>query len=186
VKRAAAWRCAGRALLLGLAVVAVVTSPARAQSRDERAVRAAYLYNLIKYVGWPAQGKDLTVAFAGDAPTSDVIGQLLNGRASDGQTIRVVQPASSEELERCSVLYVSGASESDIRKILEKVKGRSVLTVGENDAFAQAGGMVALVNTGDHIRIEVNLEAAQSVGIRISSRVLGLATIVRSAGKGGN
>jgi hypothetical protein len=83
-------------------------------------------------------------------------------------------------------LYVSGASESDIRKILEKVKGRSVLTVGENDVFAQAGGMVALVNTGDHIRIEVNLEAAQSAGIRISSRVLGLATIVHSAGKGGN
>jgi predicted transcriptional regulator len=46
--------------------------------------------------------------------------------------------------------------------------------------------MVGLVNTGDRIQIEVNLEAAQSAGIRISSRVLNLAEIVRPAQKGGN
>jgi hypothetical protein len=46
--------------------------------------------------------------------------------------------------------------------------------------------MIALVNSGDHIQIEVNLEAAQSAGIRISSRVLNLATIVRPAQKGGS
>ena len=183
MNRAAAWLRAGRALLLGLAVVATGLCPA--QSRDERAVRAAYLFNLIRYVEWPAQQKELTVALVGDAATSDVIGQLLNGRTSEGQTIRVVQPASAEELQRCSVLYFSGASESDIRKTLEKVKDRSVLTVGENDAFAREGGMVALVNTGDHIRIEVNLEATQAGRIRISSRVLGLATIVHPAGKDG-
>jgi hypothetical protein len=162
------------------------SSPALAQSRDERAVRAAYLYNLIKYVDWPAQGKELTVAFAGDALTSDMIGKMLDGKTSDRYTLRVVHAESAEELQRCSVLYISGAPESDVRKILEKVKGHNVLTVGEDDVFARDGGMVALVNTGDHIRIEVNLEAAQADGIRISSRVLGLATIVGPAGKGRN
>lgn len=188
MKNAAPWRWLVWGLLFGLAGAAPVSSssPAQAQSRDERAVRAAYLYNLIRYVEWPAQGKELTVAFAGDAPTSDMIGKLLDGRTSDGFTLRVVQPASAEEMQRCSVLYVSGASETDIRKILDKVKGHSVLTVGEDDVFTRDGGMVALVNTGDHIRIEVNLEAAQSNEIRISSRVLGLATIVGPAGKGRN
>ena len=46
--------------------------------------------------------------------------------------------------------------------------------------------MVGLVNTGDHIQIEVNLEAAQSAGIRISSRVLNLAVIVGAGQKGGS
>jgi hypothetical protein len=71
-------------------------------------------------------------------------------------------------------------------KTLEKVKGKGVLTVGETEGFARDGGMIALVNSGDHIQIEVNLEAAQGAGIRISSRVLNLATIVRPAQKGGS
>lgn len=172
-------------LLLGLAAMWVV-SQAGAQSRDERAVRAAYVYNLIRYVEWPAPGKELTVAFAGDVATGDVIGQLLDGKTINGQTIRVVRPGPEQDLQQCNLLYVAGAPEAEVRKILDRVKGRSVLTLGEDDGFARAGGMVALVNSGDHIRIEVNLEATQAAGIRISSRVLGLATIVHSAGKGGN
>jgi hypothetical protein len=187
MKHTAAWKWSARGLVFWLAGAGPVSSSTmRAESRDERAVRAAYVYNLIKYVEWPPQEKNLTIALLGDAGTGDVISQLLNGRTREGQTLRVVQPVSVEELQRCSVVYVSGAPESEIRKILDKVKGRRILTVGESEGFARAGGMVALVNTGDHIQIEVNLEAAQAGGIRISSRVLGLATIVHSADKGGD
>jgi len=175
----------GRILWLLAAVGLSCLPAARAQSRDERAVRAAYVYNLIKYVDWPEPQKELTVGFLGDAATGSVIEQLLNGRTNQGQTIRVVSPAPGEDLERCGLLYVAGTSEADTRKALERVKGRSVLTVGETDGFVREGGMVALVNSGDHIQLEVNLEAVQAAGIRISSRVLGLATIVRPAEKGG-
>jgi hypothetical protein len=164
------------------------------ETRDERAVRAAYVYNLIRYVEWPSQGKELTIGLAGDAATGDVMEKLLNGRTSDGQTIRVVRTPSDEEAQKCSVLYVADTPAAgltvEMRKTLdrtlERVKGKSVLTVGETEEFARAGGMIALVNSGDHIQIEVNLEAAQSAGIRISSRVLNLATIVRTAPKGGS
>lgn len=186
MKRAAA--SLGRAWILAFFLAGagpVSPSTVAAQSRDERAVRAAYLYNLIKFVQWPAPGTQLTVAFTGDAGTSDVIGHLLDGKTSDGQTIRVASSGADQDLQHCSVLYVAAASDRDVRRTLDRVKGRGVLTVGESDAFARAGGMVALVNSGDHIRIEVNLDATQAAGILISSRMLGLATIVHTSGKGG-
>ena len=93
---------------------------------------------------------------------------------------------SGAEMAQCSLLYVAQPDVKEMRKALERVEGTSVLTVGETDAFARAGGMVALVNSGDRIQIEVNLEAAQSAGIKISSRVLNLAVIVRPDPKGGN
>ncbi len=187
MRRAAARPWADRGLVVWLAVGIMLAAPvARAQSRDERAVRAAYVYNLMKYVEWPARQKELTIALAGDASTGDVIGRLLDGRTSDGRTIRVLRTGAADDLAQCSLLYLAGAPGSDVRKVLEKVKRRSVLTVGESEDFAHEGGMVALVNTVDHIRIEVNLEATQAAGIRISSRVLELATIVRGPGKGGD
>lgn len=177
--------------LRGLAVVLVVlacwaASATQAQSRDERAVRAAYVYNLIKYVDCPAAQKDLTIAFAGDEAANDVILHLLDGRTGNGQTIHAVRWSPAVEPQRCSVLYIADTREAEVHRYLEQAQGRGVLTIGETEAFAQAGGMVGLVNTGDHIRIEVNLEAVQAAGIHISSRVLELAAIVRPAGKGGN
>jgi hypothetical protein len=174
-------------LAAGLAGAAML-SPCHAweQSRDERAVRAAYVFNLTQYVAWPAPSRELDVAFLGDAGTGDVMAAMLGGRTSAGKSIRVALSPSDDEVRNARVLYVAAARREDVRRALDKVQGRSVLTVGETDEFVREGGMVALVNTGDHIQIEVNLEAAQRAGIRISSRVLNLALIVRSAQNGGN
>jgi YfiR/HmsC-like len=185
VKRAARRWLRSALLVCWLAGLMPAASPARAQSRDERSVRAAYVFNLIQYVQWPAQGQELTIGFAGEAATGDVIAPLLNGKKRDGQTIRVLLSPSENDLARCSLVYVADGAPGEARRTLEKLKGHGVLTVGETDAFVRDGGMIALVNSGDHIRIEVNLEAAQAAGIRISSRVLNLATIVRTGGKGG-
>jgi hypothetical protein len=157
---------------------------ALAQSRDERAVRAAYVYNLLQYIDWPDPKPDLVVGFEGDPATGDMLRTLLNGRSSEGHPIRVVLFPSPQELEDCNVLYLSDGSTREAARALDSIRGRTVLTVGESEPFALEGGMVALVNTGDHIRIEVNLDATQRAGIRISSRVLNLATIVRSAQNG--
>ena len=176
------WKCWGLFVLAAIGSFPVL--PVRAESRDDRSVRAAYVFNLIRYVEWPPQKNELVIGFFGDAATGDLLETMLNGRAGDGHTIRVVLSPSDEELARCSLLYIAEPDTREMRKALLKVKGNSVLTIGETDAFARAGGMVALVNTGDHIQIEVNLEATESARIRISSRVLNLAVIVGQ--KGGN
>lgn len=168
-------------LLLDLAPV----RPAHAESRDDRSVRAAYVFNLMKYVEWPSPQKELVIGVIGDTATGEVLQTMLGGRTSDGRTLRVVLSPADEELVHCSLLYIAEPDEKEIRRTLQKVRGTGVLTVGETDLFVRAGGMVSLVNTGDHIQIEVNLEAAQGAGIRISSRVLNLALIVGPGQKGG-
>lgn len=172
-------------LLCWTAPLAPFASWALAQSRDERAVRAAYVYNLLQYVGWPSEKSELVIGFEGDAATGEILRTLLNGRSSNGHPIRVLLSPNAEELRNCSILYVTDGTDREVRQALDTLQGRAILTVGETDPFAREGGMVALVNTGDHIRIEVNLDAAQHADIRISSSVLDLATIVRSAQNGG-
>jgi hypothetical protein len=175
-----------RGLLLWCAASLVLSaSCALAQSHDERAVRAAYVYNLLQYIDWPSPKTDLLIGFEGDPATGEILQELLNGRSSNAHPVHVLLSPSPEELRNCSILYLSDGSTREAQRALDSVRGRTVLTVGESDPFAREGGMVALVNTGDRIRIEVNLEAAQHAGIRISSRVLNLATIVGSAQNGG-
>jgi hypothetical protein len=158
---------------------AAVLASASAQERDERTVRVAYLYSLIKFVDWPGPQHDLLIGYVGSAATGETLYKSLDGKKDDGRTLHVIVSPSDEMLEKCGIVYFGDASTDEIRKTLAKIRGRAVLTLGETDAFPLCGGMVSLVKAEDHIQIVVNLPVTQSSGVKISSRVLNLATILR-------
>ena len=180
VARALRWRTL--ALLAALAALAL--PPASTQERDERTVRVAYLYSLIKFVDWPTPQNDLLIGYVGSQATGETLLKSLDGRKSDARTLHVVLSPSDDMLEKCEIVYFGDATPENIRKTLAKVDGRPVLTLGETDSFPRRGGMIGLVKDEDHIEIVVNLQSAQRSGVKISSRVLNLATIVRSGGEG--
>jgi hypothetical protein len=153
---------------------------AAAQQRDERAVRAAYVFNLTKYVQWPQEKSELIIAFSGSPTTGEKLRELLEGKSSESRSIHVVLVPPEEDLPRCAILYLTDPPSKKLRASLDKLENRGILTVGETDSFVREGGMVGLVKVRDQIQIQVNLEATQQAGVKISSRLLNLAVLVRS------
>ncbi len=154
-------------------------SPAQ---QDERAVRAAFVFNLTKYVVWPGATDRLVVGVIAPGNIGPVLKQVLDGKTSDGRRITVMIHTPESELGDCDVLYVAGLSPAALRSVLGRVAGRAVLTVGDSDQFVRAGGMVGLVRSGDEIEIEVNLPALRSRRLDMSSRLLKLAVLVPRGG----
>src|ERR1017187_5628133 len=149
------------------------------QDLDESAIKVAYIFNLTKYVEWPHAGNQLVVGFVGDGPMGEALEKMLNGKTSGSKVIQVVR--SPKPLEQCDVVYVAYTSPKKIHATLDQLHDKSVLTVGDTEAFPKEGGMVGLVRAGPQVRIEVNLDAVQRARLTISSQVLRLATIVRGA-----
>jgi YfiR/HmsC-like len=169
----AGWMCA----LLAASLLAPFLN---AQVHDERAIKVAYVFNLTKYVAWPHAGSELVLGFVGDSSMGEALEKMLTGKTSESRVIRVVLSPKDEALEQCDVLYVAYSSPKKVRAALDRVRGKSVLTVGDTDSFSREGGMVGLVRTGQQVQIQVNLEAVQEARLKISSRMLDLATIVHS------
>jgi len=63
--------------------------------------------------------------------------------------------------------------------LLESVAGKPVLTVSDLDRFAAHGGVADFFVENGTMRFSINLEAAQRNGIRLSSKLLSLARIVK-------
>ena len=157
-----------------------------AQLHDERAVRAAYVFNLLQFVEWPPDKHDLLLGVLGGQITGDVFGKMLEGKKVDGRTIHVRLARSDEELRLCDIVYFADAETSRPKSVLTNLRDSKILTIGEANSFAQDGGIVGLVKEDEHIQIQVNIEAAQHARVSISSHVLNLAVIVRPAHKGKN
>ena len=181
----------GRAvkIAVGIVLAAMLVSGgapsfARGEPAPEYAVKAAFLYNFAKFVEWPADAfagpaSPIVLFVYGEDPFGDAL-KSLKGKTANGRQIVVRYAATLGELERCHLLFVSASSIALLPKILQATKGWNALTVGDVDGFARDGGTINLVNEEKRIGIEVNMEAAQRARLQISSKLLGLAKIVKA------
>jgi hypothetical protein len=158
-----------------------VAAAAWAQSAPEPALKAAFLYNFAKFAEWPADAAPadpLTICVFGDAAIADALDETVKGRTVDGRKTVVVR-VKPDGFRACHVLYLAGLSAKRGQEIIDELKGAPVLTIGDGEPFAQSGGIAALFVEQGRMRFAINVEAAQRCRLRISSRLLSLAKIVK-------
>jgi hypothetical protein len=158
-----------------------------AQSITPPALRAAFLLNFAKFVEWPVdQGEHapLYLCVLDDAAVEDALAQLMDGGPVSGRSITLARHVRPRALRGCHVLYVGDTDPDRTATILDELKHAPVLTVGDSEAFATGGGMIGLFVEDGRMRFAINPDAALRAGLKLSSRLLNLARIVKEGRHG--
>lgn len=139
----------------------------------EYRVKAAYLFNFVKFVEWPgtAPPGPIVVCIAGRNVFGEVLDETIRGETIDGRPL--VTRVLLEPAHGCHVVFVPRGAATGA--YLQAARGAPVLTVGESDTFIAAGGMVNFILDGGNVRFEIDARKAEAAGLRISSRLLRLA-----------
>lgn len=175
---------AGRFLITGIVTLALISAgaskaQAQAQATEEHDAKAAFMLKLVNFIQWPSEaGRELVIGFIGADATGDAMQRLASGKSISGRGIVVRRLGADGDLKACQVIFVGASERKNLPLVLERLRGTSVLTVGESDGFGQHGGIVNLLLNDGRIRFEVNPHAAERAHLQISSRLLALATIV--------
>ncbi len=152
-------------------------------SSREYLVKGAFLYNFAKFVSWPedALGDDqmhITLCVLGKNPFGDALA-AIEGRAVENRKVVIKHCATLDELGKCQILFISRSEERNVSEILAKVKDWNTLTVSDMEGFAQRGGVINFMTVEKKIHFEINPDAAERTGLKISSKLLRLAKIVK-------
>jgi YfiR/HmsC-like len=182
-----------RALAMGVLILTVCFGfPAQisAQTVEESRVKAAYLYNFAKFVEWPSgvfrNPDDPTViCVVGDERISDVLEPAVSGKKANGRPVEARRPRSSDEFKSCHVLFIGFSDKERITQLLNRLQRSSVLTVGQSDQFIRLGGMINLALKNTTVELEIDPEASNAVGLKISSRLLVVARLVKAPDQAG-
>lgn len=177
-----------RAALICAALLSLAAAePARAQAPPptEYQVKAAFLFNFSQFVDWPAASfadsrSPLVIGVLGDDPFGATLDEIVRGEIVNGRALVVRRYQSLDQLDTCHILFIDRSQDSQLDAIVAALKGRSVLTVGDFESFAQRGGMIRFATVGNKIRLRVNLAAAQQAKLTISSKLLRPAQIVEA------
>jgi len=155
-------------------------------SSDEYRVKAAFLFHFAQLVEWPADAFDgnsgpLVLCTLEDDAFYDELENSVQGKQIGSRTIRIRHIHLSQAARGCNLLFIGKSDGKGLS--LATLRTLPVLTVGETDDFLSSGGMIRFHFDQDRIRFDINSAAADSSHLKISSRLLLLATsVTRSAG----
>lgn len=158
-----------------LAALLAIAAPAAANDLQAK-VEAAYLFNLTKFVDWPAlPANEVRICVVGDEAVGGLMADL-SGRPVRDRTLKieadnVVDPAA------CQILFI-GRGDKRLPELLGRVRGAPVLTVSDQEDFARRGGMVGFYAEAGKIKLEINPDAARTANLRVSAKLLEVARTV--------
>jgi hypothetical protein len=171
---------ARRALLLGI----LASGICRAQAFNEYQVKAAFLYTFAKFVEWPPQAfsspsAEIAICVLGDYPFGSFLDDAVRGKTVDGRPLAIYRLTDFPAGRQCKILFIAASERLRMPALLASAATPGLLTVGDTAEFTVEGGAIGLRRDGERIRLSVNLTAAEKAQVRISSRLLSLATIVK-------
>ena len=147
------------------------------------AVKAAFLYNFAKFTEWPAlpPGAPIILCIEGNDEIAAALVETVLRQKVSGHALEVWRHQDSAAWRRCHVLFVADAETRRSAAGLDGIKTLPVLTVSDGKGFGQAGGVIELYVEDERMRFAINVDATERAGLHLSSRLLGLAKIIRNA-----
>ena len=175
--------CVRRACAVALVFAAAI--PVRAQPSIEYDVKAALLLNFARFIEWPAAAfadtrAAIEICVFGSNPFGEVLQRVLDGETVRDRAVSAREVHNASESITCHLLFVPAGTESRALPVIHQ-SGPYTVTVGESARFEQMGGAVNLVVDSGRVRFNVNLQPVEERGVRISARMLQLATRVNRA-----
>jgi hypothetical protein len=151
---------------------------------SEAQVKAVFLFNFAKYVEWPAAAfagtnAPFTIGVVGEDRFEDNLRHAVANKTINGRRFVIKHFAADEPLSGCQILFISDSEAPRMGELLNKVNALPILTVGEDEQFAQKNGIISFVLKEGKVRLEINLTSAGKTGLTISSKLLAVADVVK-------
>lgn len=150
----------------------------------ESVVEAAYLYKFTPFIDWPpnaftSPSSPFRLCVLGDDPFGGVLDQAVGGHSVVDHPIEVRRIKTASAVAGCHLLYFAGPKTAATAEAFSKVKGSPVVTV-TRETGGVTGVVIQFVVRDGHVRFAIDEAAAATNGVRISSKLLGLAVPLKA------
>ncbi len=156
--------------------LASIALPTHADDSNEYQIKTAFLYNLARMTDWP-EGEisgQFTLCFIGKDTFGDALDSIKDKKVRDLPLV-MRKDINIANLTQCHMVFIESNALSHLPMILQQVRDKAIMTVGDSDGFVEHGGMVNLALREGKVRLEINPKMASCMNLKISARLLALA-----------
>ncbi|MBA3004183.1 MAG: YfiR family protein [Desulfurivibrio sp.] len=154
---------------------------------EEYELKAGFLYNFFHFIKWPDRVFDsakspFVLVIVGSNGKDRTIEHALQNSLVGARPLKIIVTNSAEDLDKAHmVFFLESYKDSDLPKALATLKGKPVITVGEEKNFITLGGDINFVQKGAKIKFQINPASTEKGDLKISSRLLMLAVALEQS-----
>ena len=144
-------------------------------------MKAAYLFRFLAFVEWPQSSflrpdSPIVIGVLGDEAVLEELRGIVPGRVVQGRPVAAARLREGASLAGVHVLFVGREASAQLAR-LAPMKG--ILVVSDSERGLDQGAVVNFVRDEGRVRFEVAVDAAERRELKISSRMLAVASSVR-------
>jgi len=170
--------------------VLLYSIPKKTNENLERArefqIKAISLEKFSMFVEWPKSSqvnipeKPFVIGVLGDSPiVKEITSLYIEGHQRIKEKKVLLKAVSDkDEVPRCDLLFISRSSKFRITKVINQLKKRPVLIIGDTEGFAERGVHINFIIRNRALSFEVNLDAAKQSGLIVKYHLLKAASQV--------
>lgn len=152
------------------------------EALPEYQVKAAYLFNFLKFVEWPDDAfsdslAPFVIGIAGDDPFGESLPQVIIGKTVQGRDLVIRKYHAGENMRGCHILFIDASEKKRLPQLVAGLKGSSVLIVSDMARFLNDGGMIQFLSENNRVRFAINVDATGRANLKVSSKLLSLARV---------
>ncbi|MBL7900800.1 MAG: DUF4154 domain-containing protein [Bacteroidia bacterium] len=157
-------------------------TPKIKETQSASKIKASFIYSFTKSIKWPNEANISNFKIC-VLNNEDLVSRLkaivANNKFRNGAPFQVIHARSKSEIVSCQILLVNSNSESDLKSIYNKIKGKPTLMVTEN-LLDYRQSIVSFVEVDGHMKFIVNKQKMSEAGL-IASSVLYDLSITKEA-----
>ena len=165
---------------LAVGMVAVIgilgLGNSKAYGQDLGRYQALYIYNFTKYIQWPNAGQQVVIGVLGSGTINRELEKMVDSKRGD--KLKFVKLSSFDKLGDCNIIFVAKDQERNLKLVLEKTEGKSILIISEDEKSVEKGAGISFFLEDDKLRFSINKSAVESRKMKISGSLLTLARVI--------
>ena len=142
--------------------------------------KAAFTLHFLRYCKWPDIEGDSVIMAVPESRSFRKIFAVIEGKTIGKRPLKILYFKPGKDIPPCHALFVPEKYQKNFRVWKDSLGVRPVLTITDIAGLSQKGVMIELVPAKDRMTFAVNTDNVSPTALRLSSRLLKLAKIVKN------
>lgn len=146
------------------------------ETANEYAVKAAYIYNILRFVSWPessplASTESLSICLFKKDPFNHYL-DAISGKTVGNKPIRIKTIIKPSDATSCHLVFIKDSKELVKFKANHQLKYTDSILLGNDIEFVENGGLFSFYIENNKVRLGANRTAIDSTRLKISSMLI--------------
>jgi hypothetical protein len=150
----------------------------------EYTMKAVALEKLSLFISWPANtlkndpSQEFVIGVLGQTSFGDILKDVYKDKKIKDRKVKIINIVNIQGLTECQMLIIPNIKISELNKILNYVKGKTILTISDTEGFAEAGCFINFYEYENKLRFEINQKGMKDAGFTVDYRLLKVSKVL--------